>query len=143
MQKKSFDSIPVEDVISWNSIVAVYADNGLLFDAFKLFSIMQFWGKRLSIRSFVGFLNWSSGSNNIQFGKQIHYYEVKLSKLMFCMHTQGGMYTIQILCMCCIVSMSVQLLFSFLYVLSTNTNKAVFTRFLCQCNSIRGYPSRT
>ncbi|KAL0007271.1 hypothetical protein SO802_008773 [Lithocarpus litseifolius] len=26
-----------------------------------------FWGKRLSIRSFVGFLNWSSGSNNVQF----------------------------------------------------------------------------
>ena len=47
--KKSFDSIPMEDVISWNSIVAVYADNGLLVDAFKLFSIMQFWGKRLSI----------------------------------------------------------------------------------------------
>ena len=42
MQKKSFDSIPVEDVISWNSIVVVYADNGLLFDALKLFSIMQF-----------------------------------------------------------------------------------------------------
>ena len=31
-------------------------------------------------------------------------------------------------CVAC-VSMSVQLLFSFLYVLSTNTNKAVFTRF--------------
>ena len=89
MQKKSFDSIPMEDVISWNSIVAVYADNGLLFDALKLFSIMQFWGKRPSIQSFVGFLNWSSGSNNIQFGKQIHSYVLKLGFDHGSMHIQS------------------------------------------------------
>ena len=89
--KKSFDSIPVEDVISWNSIVAVYADNGLLFDALKLFSIMQFWGKRPSIRSFVGFLNWSSGSNNIQFGKQIHSYVLKLGFDHGSMHIQSAL----------------------------------------------------
>ena len=89
--KKSFDSIPVEDVISWNSIVVVYADNGLLFDALKLFSIMQFWGKKPSIRSFVGFLNWSSGSNNFQFGKQIHSYVLKLGFDHGSMHIQSAL----------------------------------------------------
>ncbi|GMY26250.1 putative pentatricopeptide repeat-containing protein At3g05240 [Fagus crenata] len=89
--KKSFESIPVEDVISWNSIVAVNADNGLLFDALEFFSIMQFWGKRPSIRSFVGFLNWSSGTKNIQFGKQIHSYVVRLGIEHGSIHIQSAL----------------------------------------------------
>ncbi|PRQ37387.1 putative tetratricopeptide-like helical domain-containing protein [Rosa chinensis] len=53
--REAFEAIPVEDVISWNSIIWVYTENGLLLDALELFTRMQFWGKRPSIRSFVGY----------------------------------------------------------------------------------------
>ncbi|KAL3726500.1 hypothetical protein ACJRO7_031402 [Eucalyptus globulus] len=70
--KQLFISVPVEDVISWNSIVSVYVGHGLLLDALELFSRMQFWGQRPSVRSIVGFLNLSSETRNIDLGKQIH-----------------------------------------------------------------------
>ncbi|PRQ40965.1 putative tetratricopeptide-like helical domain-containing protein [Rosa chinensis] len=75
--REAFEAIPVEDVISWNSIIWVYTENGLLLDGLELFARMQFWGKRPSIRSFVGFLNLASRIQNIQLGKQIHSYVVK------------------------------------------------------------------
>lgn len=75
--RKAFEAIPPKDVISWNSIVWVYANNGLLLDALELFSAMQFWGNRPSIRSLVGLLNFASGTKNIELGKQIHCHAVK------------------------------------------------------------------
>ncbi|KAL5762089.1 hypothetical protein ACOSP7_018353 [Xanthoceras sorbifolium] len=69
---KSFEGISVSEVISWNSAVSVYAEHGLVFDALELFSRMQLWGKRPAIRSLVGFLNLSSRTGVISFGKQIH-----------------------------------------------------------------------
>ncbi|XP_022131310.1 pentatricopeptide repeat-containing protein At4g39530 isoform X1 [Momordica charantia] len=76
--KKAFEYIPVEDVISWNSIVAVYADIGFLSEALDLFSRMQFWGKRPSIRSLMALLNLSSRTGNIQLGKQIQSCALKM-----------------------------------------------------------------
>ncbi|XP_023545642.1 pentatricopeptide repeat-containing protein At1g74600, chloroplastic [Cucurbita pepo subsp. pepo] len=76
--KKAFECIPLEDVISWNSIVAVYADIGFLSESLELFSRMQFWGKRPSIRSLMAFLNLSSRTRNIQLGKQIQSCALKL-----------------------------------------------------------------
>ncbi|XP_062110334.1 pentatricopeptide repeat-containing protein At4g33990 [Humulus lupulus] len=76
--RKAFEDIPLKDVISWNSMVWVYANNGLLLDSIKVFSGMQFWGNRPSIRSLVGLLNSASGTKNIGFGKQIHSYAMKL-----------------------------------------------------------------
>ncbi|KAL6189965.1 hypothetical protein ACLB2K_036366 [Fragaria x ananassa] len=75
--REAFEAIRVQDVISWNSIIWVYTENGLLLDALELFARMQFWGKRPSIRSFVGFLNLASRTRNIQLGKQMHCYVVK------------------------------------------------------------------
>lgn len=75
--RKAFEDIPLRDVISWNSIVWAYANNGLLHDALNVYSGMQFWGNRPSIRSLVGLLNLASGTKNIGFGKQIHSYAVK------------------------------------------------------------------
>ncbi|KAL5552863.1 hypothetical protein UlMin_040264 [Ulmus minor] len=75
---KAFQAIPAADVISWNSIVWVYANNGLLIDALEVFAEMQFWGNRPSIRSLVGLLSLASGMRNINFGRQIHSYAVKL-----------------------------------------------------------------
>ncbi|KAK9276069.1 hypothetical protein L1049_005600 [Liquidambar formosana] len=89
--RKSFEAIPVEDVISWNSIVSVYADNGLLFDALEFFARMQFWGKRPSIRPFMGFLNLSSASGNLSLGRQIHCYVLKLGFDNGSVHVQSAL----------------------------------------------------
>jgi len=70
--RKSFEGIKVEDVISWNSLVSVYADNNLVNDAFEFFNFMQMWGHRPSVRTFVGFLNLCSRNKEIGLGKQIH-----------------------------------------------------------------------
>ncbi|KAF9626695.1 hypothetical protein IFM89_038790 [Coptis chinensis] len=75
--KKCFDCIDPEDVISWNSIVYVYAKNGLLCEALELFGEMRSWGKKPSVRSFLGFLNVSNDSQNVRFGKQIHGFVLK------------------------------------------------------------------
>ncbi|KAK7250578.1 hypothetical protein RIF29_33097 [Crotalaria pallida] len=70
--RKCFEAIPVEDVISWNSMVSVYADNSLLCDALELFRFMQLQAQRPSVRSLVGFLNLCSRIEEILLGKQIH-----------------------------------------------------------------------
>ncbi|KAG7592744.1 Pentatricopeptide repeat [Arabidopsis thaliana x Arabidopsis arenosa] len=75
---KSFNAVPEKDVISWNSIVSVCADCGSMLDSLGLFSKMQFWGKRPSIRSFMSFLNFCSRNSDIQSGKQIHCYVLKM-----------------------------------------------------------------
>ncbi|KAI7724795.1 hypothetical protein M8C21_031220 [Ambrosia artemisiifolia] len=76
--KKSFEVIPIDDVISWNSLVSMYASNGIASNALAVFSMMQIWGKKPSVRSFVGLLNFSSRNVNIILGKQIHCFVLKL-----------------------------------------------------------------
>ncbi|PNY08983.1 pentatricopeptide repeat-containing protein at2g01510-like protein [Trifolium pratense] len=70
--RKCFEGIKVEDVISWNSLVSVYADNNLVIDALEFYNFMQLWGHRPSVRLFVGFLNLCSRTKDIGLGKQIH-----------------------------------------------------------------------
>ncbi|KAJ0631286.1 putative tetratricopeptide-like helical domain superfamily [Helianthus annuus] len=76
--EKSFEVIPTNDVISWNSLVSLYASNEIASDALRIFSMMQVSGKKPSIRSFVGLLNLSSRNVNIIIGKQIHCFVLKL-----------------------------------------------------------------
>ncbi|KAL4362473.1 hypothetical protein GQ457_04G007490 [Hibiscus cannabinus] len=76
--RKAFLLIPVEDVISWNSIISVYAENDLLFDAIELFSRMHFWDKKPSIRSFLGLLGLSSRRGDILLGREIHCFITKV-----------------------------------------------------------------
>ncbi|KAF3431245.1 hypothetical protein FNV43_RR25975 [Rhamnella rubrinervis] len=89
--RKAFEAIPPNDVISWNSMVWIYAGNGLWLEAIGLFAEMQFWGKRPSIRSFVGLLNLASGTKNIEFGKQIHSCAVKLGFDHGSVHVQSAL----------------------------------------------------
>lgn len=89
--RKSFEAIPIEDVISWNSLVCVYADNNLSSDALELFTTMQLWGQRPSIRSLVGFLNFSSRIKNITLGKQIHCCVLKLGFDIESVHVQSAL----------------------------------------------------
>ncbi|XP_058087242.1 pentatricopeptide repeat-containing protein At1g05750, chloroplastic [Magnolia sinica] len=89
--KKSFEFIPVEDVISWNSIVSIHADHGLLLEALKFFYGMQLWGKKPSVRAFNGFLNASSRSQNLVFGEQIHGSVLKLGLDRSSLHVQSAL----------------------------------------------------
>ncbi|KAJ7943658.1 Pentatricopeptide repeat-containing protein family [Quillaja saponaria] len=89
--RKSFEAIPVEDVISWNSLVAVYTDCDLVSDALELLTCMQLWGKRPSIRSLVGILNFSSRNENISLGKQIHCCVLKLGFDNDSVHIQSAL----------------------------------------------------
>ncbi|WCJ38466.1 Tetratricopeptide repeat (TPR)-like superfamily protein [Euphorbia peplus] len=89
--KKSFEAIPLENVISWNSMLAVCADNSLSTEAVELFYMMQFWGMKPSIRSFVGFLKMSSMNGDVLFGKQIHSSVLKLGFDHGCVHVQSAL----------------------------------------------------
>ncbi|CAK8561686.1 unnamed protein product [Lathyrus sativus] len=70
--RKCFEGMKVEDVISWNSLVSVYADNNLVIEALEFFNFMQTRGHRPAVRSLVGFLNLCSRIEDIGLGKQIH-----------------------------------------------------------------------
>ncbi|KAG9449881.1 hypothetical protein H6P81_009846 [Aristolochia fimbriata] len=76
--RQSFEVIPAEDVISWNSIVSVHADNGFLLEALEFFNRMRLWDKKPSVRSFAAFLTSSSRAQNLPFGKQVHAFVLKL-----------------------------------------------------------------
>ncbi|XP_023633054.1 LOW QUALITY PROTEIN: pentatricopeptide repeat-containing protein At5g27110 [Capsella rubella] len=88
---RAFNAVPEKDVISWNSIVSVCADYGSVLDSVDLFSKMQFWGKRPSIRSFMSFLNFCSRNSDIQSGKQIHCYVLKMGFDVSSLHVQSAL----------------------------------------------------
>lgn len=75
--EKTFGVIPPSDVISWNSMVSAYGNNGFTFEAFEFFSKMRFWGKKPSVRSFVGLLTVSREKKNLLLGNQIHCFVMK------------------------------------------------------------------
>ncbi|XP_043723186.1 pentatricopeptide repeat-containing protein At2g13600 [Telopea speciosissima] len=75
---KSIKIIPADDIISWNSIISIYADHGFFPEALEFFTRMQSWGKKPSVRSFVALLNLASRTETPQFGKQVHGYVLKL-----------------------------------------------------------------
>ncbi|MED6150756.1 hypothetical protein PIB30_075600 [Stylosanthes scabra] len=89
--RKCFEAILVEDVISWNSLVCVYAENDLVFEALKLFSVMQLWGNRPSVRSMVGFLNLCSRNKFVLLGKQVHCCVLKLGIDEMSVHVQSAL----------------------------------------------------
>ncbi|XP_027771881.1 pentatricopeptide repeat-containing protein At2g27610 [Solanum pennellii] len=75
---KAFECIPPQDVISWNSMVSVYAANDLLREAVRALEEMRLWDKNPSSMSFVALLNLSSRGKELLFGKQIHNFVIKL-----------------------------------------------------------------
>lgn len=76
--QKSFEVIPLDAVISWNSIVSAYANNGMLFDALECFEAMQYWSMKPSVRSLVALLNSCSRRENLSLGRQLHCFVLKL-----------------------------------------------------------------
>nr|KYP72169.1 Pentatricopeptide repeat-containing protein At4g13650 family [Cajanus cajan] len=89
--RKCFEDIGNEDVISWNSLVSVYAENDLLCDALEVFSVMQLWGQRPSVRSLVGLLNLCSRNGELCLGKQVHCRVMKLGFDEVSVHIQSSL----------------------------------------------------
>ncbi|KAG5385604.1 hypothetical protein IGI04_037074 [Brassica rapa subsp. trilocularis] len=89
--KTSFEAVPEQDVISWNSIVSVFSDYGSVLESLGLFRKMQFWGKRPSVRSFMSFLSFCSRNNDTQSGKQIHCCVLKMGFDVSSLHVQSAL----------------------------------------------------
>ncbi|CAN1151192.1 Probable polygalacturonase At1g80170 [Linum perenne] len=89
--KRSFEVIRAEDVLSWNSMLAAYVSNGFVLEAVELFNAMQFFSKRPSIRSFVGFLNFASRTADALLGKQIHSWVLKVGFAVGSVHVQSAL----------------------------------------------------
>ncbi|RDX93246.1 Pentatricopeptide repeat-containing protein, chloroplastic, partial [Mucuna pruriens] len=89
--RKCFEAIENKDVISWNSLVCVYAENDLLCEALEVFSVMQMWGHRPSVRSLVGLLNLCSRSGELCVGKMIHCDVMKLGFDEGSVHVQSAL----------------------------------------------------
>ncbi|XP_057873030.2 pentatricopeptide repeat-containing protein At1g11290, chloroplastic isoform X2 [Cryptomeria japonica] len=54
--RELFDRMPRRDVISWNAMIAGYAQNGFCKDALKIFELMKFSGPYPDITSFASVL---------------------------------------------------------------------------------------
>ncbi|XP_021742790.1 pentatricopeptide repeat-containing protein At3g13880-like isoform X1 [Chenopodium quinoa] len=88
---KSFEVIPYNAVISWNSIVSAYANSGVLFDALECFVRMQYWSMKPSVRSLVALLNSCSKSRNLVVGRQLHCFALKLGFDCGSIHVQSAL----------------------------------------------------
>ncbi|OAY82666.1 Pentatricopeptide repeat-containing protein [Ananas comosus] len=89
--RRSFDSMRTEDVISWNSMVSVCADNGHLMDALDYFHRMLWYGSRPSVRSLVRLLNSCSRIGNCHLGAQIHNTARKIGFFPSSVHVQSAL----------------------------------------------------
>jgi len=89
--KNSLDDIPSEDVISWNSIVSVYASKGRMKDATDYLRQMLWHGKLPSVRSFVGLFALSGQTGDLQFGVQMHGVALKLGFSWSSVHVQTAL----------------------------------------------------
>ncbi|RLM55633.1 hypothetical protein C2845_PM10G21150 [Panicum miliaceum] len=94
--KNSLDDIPSEDVISWNSIVSVYASKGRMKDATDYLRQMLWHGKLPSVRSSVGLFALSGQTGDLRFGVQMHGVALKLGfsfdyalEVLYCMIVEG------------------------------------------------------
>ncbi|KAJ7947224.1 Pentatricopeptide repeat-containing protein family [Quillaja saponaria] len=70
----------LENVISWNSLIVEYTDNGLFCEALAQFSCRQLLGKRPTIGSLARFLTLSSKAESISLGEQLHHQESLLAQ---------------------------------------------------------------
>ncbi|MED6156255.1 hypothetical protein PIB30_012816 [Stylosanthes scabra] len=70
--EKVFDSMPEKNVIAWNSMVAIYAQNGMSHEAIGLFQKMMLDGIEPTPVSLVGFLSACANLEAIKEGRQGH-----------------------------------------------------------------------
>eukprot|EP01018_Ginkgo_biloba_P010582 Gb_16515 [translate_table: standard] len=69
---KVFDKMPIRNVVSWTSMIAVYAQHGHGQDAIQLFEQMQWVGMKPNQVTYVSVLNGCSTPEVLQKGKHLH-----------------------------------------------------------------------
>eukprot|EP01018_Ginkgo_biloba_P009795 Gb_07755 [translate_table: standard] len=67
-----FDKMPERNVVSWNAMIAGYAQNGFCDEAVKLFQQMQLRGMKPNSVTFASVLPACGNSATLQQGKEVH-----------------------------------------------------------------------
>ncbi|KAJ8555267.1 hypothetical protein K7X08_012763 [Anisodus acutangulus] len=73
-----FLNIPKKDLVSWNTVISGYSQNGLCREAQFLLKEFRSGNSECSLSTLLGILPACDSPNSIQFGKLIHSWEVKL-----------------------------------------------------------------
>ncbi|XP_058074214.1 pentatricopeptide repeat-containing protein At2g27610-like [Magnolia sinica] len=81
--RQVFDEMPERDVVSWNSMISGYGQNGLSREAISLFSLMLAndfnWKSLVNNFTVASVLKACSGWGCIKIGKSVHSYAIKLN----------------------------------------------------------------
>ncbi|CAI8585321.1 unnamed protein product [Vicia faba] len=70
--EKVFDDMPQKNVIAWNSMIGVFAQNGMNMEAVRLFKKMRFQGDELTEVTLSGFFSACANLEAVEEGKQGH-----------------------------------------------------------------------
>ncbi|XP_016508205.1 pentatricopeptide repeat-containing protein At4g19220, mitochondrial [Nicotiana tabacum] len=93
-----FLNMATKDLVSWNTIISGYSQNGLCREAQSLLKKFHSWNSECSLSTLLGILPACDSPNSIQFGRLIHSWEVKLGFLnniiivnsLICMYISCG-----------------------------------------------------
>eukprot|EP00250_Pteridium_aquilinum_P018768 c24206_g12_i2 orf=1-1812(+) len=95
-----FERLPARDVVSWNALLAGYADHKLGEEALKHFKLMQLEGFAPDAITYVCSLKACSGTDAIITGREIHIEVVKKGLL----DTEVGNALIDMYAKCCLLA---------------------------------------
>lgn len=70
--RQTFDKMDQQDIVSWNSMIATYAQNGYIKRAFRLFAQMQLEGVKPDKISFVNLLTACASQAALEKGRMAH-----------------------------------------------------------------------
>ncbi|XP_039138721.1 pentatricopeptide repeat-containing protein At3g09040, mitochondrial-like [Dioscorea cayenensis subsp. rotundata] len=79
--RKVFDDMSERNVVSWNVLISGYCSNECYLDALELFCNMVEEGQWPNDPTLLGALRAAAGSRNIEHGRQIHSYILKMGFL--------------------------------------------------------------
>ncbi|KAJ0984251.1 hypothetical protein J5N97_002607 [Dioscorea zingiberensis] len=75
--RQVFDTMPLRDVVSWNSMINCYVTNGCLSESVELFRQMQFSGYATKSELVASVLSVSGRLQDLRHGKEIHGHAVR------------------------------------------------------------------
>ncbi|KAK2989931.1 hypothetical protein RJ640_013855 [Escallonia rubra] len=73
-----FQVMPERDLISWNTVISGYSQNGMSREAQILFKKLLFSGSQCSLSTLLGILPSCRSSSSLNFGRSIHCWQLKL-----------------------------------------------------------------